>query len=96
MSRQVEREARRSRRAERRLAAERAARRRRQITIFGGLIAVALIAAVVLILLNRPQGSEDVSDIAVAPPPDASIPTNGRVMGQEGAPVHVVEWGDYQ
>jgi len=66
------------------------------MTIFGGLIAVALIAAVVLILLNRPQGSEDVSDIAAAPPPDANIPTNGRVMGQEGAAVHVVEWGDYQ
>lgn len=53
------------------------------MSIFGGLVAVALIAAVVLILLNRPQGSEDVSDIAVAPPPDASIPTNGRVMGRK-------------
>jgi len=96
MSRQVEREARRSRRAERRLAAERAARRRRQMSIFGGLVAVALIAALVLILINRPGAGEDISDIAAAAPLDAGIPTNGRVMGQEGAPVHVVEWGDYQ
>lgn len=66
------------------------------MTIFGGLIAVAVIVAVALILLNRPGGTEDVSDIAVAPPPDPSIPVSGRVMGQEGAPVHIVEWGDYQ
>jgi hypothetical protein len=40
----------------------------------------------------------DVSDSVLVLPPerDASIPRDGRVLGDSGAPVQVVEYGDFQ
>ncbi|HET8522735.1 MAG TPA: hypothetical protein VFL82_05845 [Thermomicrobiales bacterium] len=85
-----------SRRAERRLAAERAAKRRRY-TFFGGAIALAVLVAIILVVANLDKGSNsNLPAIAAAPPLDASIPTDGRTMGDPNAPVTFVEWGDYQ
>lgn len=66
------------------------------MTIFGGLVAVAVVVALVLILLNRPGGGDDVSDITIAAERDPSIPASGRILGQADAPVKVIEYGDYQ
>jgi protein-disulfide isomerase len=86
-----------SRRAERRITKQRAARQRRA-WVFGGAIALAIVAALTLILVNRGGGGN-----ASALPPvvagaaiDPSIPLNGRILGDSSAPVTVVEWGDYQ
>jgi hypothetical protein len=79
-------------RAQRRAAAEQAAQRKR-LMLLGGAIAAALIVALVLILINRPQDMG--APVLAAEPPPASIPVQGMTMGQEDAPVTVVEWGDY-
>lgn len=95
MSTESSRSERRSRRAERKLAEARA-KRRRQYSLFGGLVAVAIIVAIVLILVNRPSGGSDLPPIIAAQPLPQNIPTDGRTMGDPNAPVKVVEWGDYQ
>lgn len=95
MGAQTRREQRESRRVERKLAAERAARRRRQLTMLAGAIGIALIVAIVLIVVNRP-GGRGVGDIVAAPALAADLQPNGRTVGAANAPVHVVEYGDYQ
>ena len=79
-------------RAQRKVAAEQAARRRR-LTIAGGVIAVALIVALVAFLATQPQ--ESGPPVLAADPMSDAIPVDGMVMGPEDAPVTVVEWGDY-
>ena len=61
-------------------------------------MAVALIAVIVLIALNRPQSQagSNLPAVAAGPTPDPSIPTDGRTMGNPSAKVTVTEWGDYQ
>lgn len=81
-----------SRRGGRYAAVQRAQRRRRMLAFLGGVVAVAVIAVVALIVLNQ----DDAGEVVAAPPLEASIPTDGRVMGDPNAPVTVVEWGDYQ
>jgi protein-disulfide isomerase len=86
-----------SRRAERRITKQRAARQRRA-WLFGGTIALALVAALTLILLNRGGGgsASDLSPVVAGAAIDPAIPQSGRVLGNPNAPVTVVEWGDYQ
>lgn len=62
--------------------------------LLGGAIAVALVAVVVLIVLNRPQEAPQ-TFVAAAPLP-ATIPLDGMSMGNPDAKVQIVEWGDYQ
>jgi hypothetical protein len=65
----------------------------------GGAVAVALIAVVALILINRGSDngeSEPPLDVVVAEAFDASIPVTGQTMGNPEASVTVVEWGDFQ
>jgi protein-disulfide isomerase len=73
--------------------AERA--RRRRLYLIGGAIALALIVAGGLIWSNRDSsnlpGLREADAAALA-----NIPTDGRIIGDSDAPVHLVEYGDYQ
>jgi protein-disulfide isomerase len=82
-----------SNRERRRVEAEQAARRR-QFAWLGAAVALGLVAALVLILINRPKPA-DAPIVAAAPVP-ASLPISGTTLGNESARVSVVEWGDYQ
>jgi len=95
MSAQSRRERQVSRRAERKLAAERAARRKRQLSIVAIAIGIALVAAIVLIVVNRP-GDRGIADIKAAPALAADLQPSGRTVGAANAPVKVIEYGDYQ
>jgi protein-disulfide isomerase len=88
-------ERRRSNREQRRLAQEQQARRQRQLRLLAGVVAVAVIAAVVLIFLNRPRDTG--GDLAIiASPIPAEVAEDGRLLGDPEAPVTIVEYGDYQ
>jgi protein-disulfide isomerase len=78
----------------RRKAAQEQSDRRKQLLWLGGAVAVALVVALALILLNRPQ-SIGAPIVAAAPFPP-SIPSTGTILGAADAPVAIVEWGDYQ
>jgi protein-disulfide isomerase len=85
-----------SRRAQRVLE-ERQAKRRKIYTMFGGAAAAALILVLILVIISR----EDDGGMAAEPvtPPRATytdIPRDGRTLGDPGAPVQIVEYGDYQ
>jgi len=95
MSNQSEESRSRSRRSERRVAAEKQAKRRRQFTI-GGVAGIAIIAALALIILPQLGSSSGPGDIKVASAHPASIPANGKVLGDPNAPVKIVEYGNYQ
>ncbi|MBA3450886.1 MAG: hypothetical protein H0T18_06720 [Chloroflexia bacterium] len=59
----------------------------------GAAVAAALVVALILILVNRPQdtGAPVLAAEAMSP----EIPVEGMAMGPEDAPVTIVEWGDY-
>lgn len=80
-------------RAQVRADADRA--RKRRLYLIGGAIAVALIVAAGLIWSNRDSsnlpGLHEADAAALA-----GIPTDGRVIGDPDAPVHLIEYGDYQ
>lgn len=80
-------------RARRKAEAEQATRQRQMLWVVGAVV-VALVAAVGLILVNRPRDAG--APIVAAEPIPASIPLNGMTMGDPAAPLNVVEWGDYQ
>lgn len=84
-----------SRRAQRRWQNQRAARRRRLLAL-AGAVGVAVVVVTVLILLNRPGEVGDNPPVQAATLDYGAIPRDGRVLGDPGAPVLVVEWGDYQ
>lgn len=83
-----------SRTMQRRLVARRAARRRR-LTWAAGLGAVAVVAVVAAVAFIR-AGSDDVGRIVVPSTTLPEVPIEGRILGNPNAPVHVVEYGDYQ
>jgi protein-disulfide isomerase len=71
--------------------------RQRKLMLLGGAILIALIVVAGLIALNRSTGgSSGLPAIVAAGPIDASIPQNGRVLGDPNAPVTIVEYADYQ
>lgn len=80
-------------REQRKAAQEQGARRKHYLWL-GGAITAALVVALALILLNRPQ---DIGApiVAAAPLPE-TIPVSGTTLGAEDAPLAIVEWGDYQ
>ncbi len=79
-------------RAQRKVAEEQAARRKR-LTILGSAIGVALLIALIAFLVTRPRDAGP--PVLAAQPMSDAIPVAGMTMGAEGAPVTVVEWGDY-
>ncbi len=95
MSKQSEENQSRSRRSERKAAVEKQAKRRRQFTI-GGVAGVAILAALALIIVPQLGSSNDLGGIKVASAHPASIPSNGKVLGDPNAPVKIVEYGNYQ
>lgn len=94
-TRSVARAQRPSRRAERRIHEQRAARQRR-LWFFGGAVTIAIVAALVLILVNRDNGSSGFPAAVAAAPLDANIATDGLSIGDPNAPVTVIEYGDFQ
>lgn len=79
-------------RAQRKVAQEEAVRRQRLMTIVGGAVAIVVVALLVFFVFVRKPAAPEV---ALAEPPAEGIPVAGRTMGDPGAPVTVVEWGDY-
>lgn len=67
-----------------------AERRSRRLRMMIGVIAAAVIAAGLLIFLNRPQ-EDDTMAVAFD-----DIPSSGTVLGSTDAPVRIVEYADYQ
>ena len=93
-------EAGKGRRAEQRLsgraqrrAAQEQAERRKKLALIGSAVGVLLLAALIFFLMNRPPDIGPPIEVADALP--ASIPVDGRMMGNPDAPVTVVEWGDF-
>lgn len=82
------------RRSARKIAAEREARRKRMFAI-GGVVVLVVIVVGALIWALRRETPGNVQ-VQVAQPLPAEIPQDGRVMGNPNAPVHVVEYGDFQ
>ncbi len=85
-------------RAERRLKESQKARTRKML-FFGGALVIALVVAIGLILLNQDDGDDESANlpaIVAANSVDASIPSNGRVLGDPNAPVTLLEYSDYQ
>ncbi len=83
------------RRAQRKLEAERRARQRRLM-----LVLVPVILAVVAAGIGVWWSQRSAREVAAVQMPDVSkytsVPRDGRVLGDPNAPVHVIEWGDYQ
>lgn len=75
--------------------AEAESARRRRLALIGGAIALAVIVAGALIWTNRDSSNLPTLQVAEAAAFD-DIPTDGRVIGDPNAPVHLVEYGDYQ
>lgn len=94
MSQQQRKDRRAARIEARRRRGAKQARRTRQLTILAGAVGVALVAVLVLVLVNQPWSGDEI-DVAPAMP-DIGQPVAGRVLGDPNAPVRVVEWGDYQ
>ena len=84
-----------TRREEARKAAEREAQKRKQMMILGGIAAVAIVAVLALILVNRDDSSSGLPAVVAAPQP-LTVTTDGLTMGDAAAPITVVEYGDYQ
>lgn len=79
-------------RAQRKVAQAETVKRQRMMAVVGGIVAVALVALLLfLVFIRQPAAPE----VALADPPAENIPVAGRTMGDSGAPVTVVEWGDY-
>jgi protein-disulfide isomerase len=95
MSSQSDQDRRKNRRSARRAAAEKQAKRRRQFTI-GGVAVVAIVVALALIIVPQLGGSSGFGTIQVADAHPASLPSNGKVLGDPNAPVKIVEYGNYQ
>ncbi|HEU0114590.1 MAG TPA: DsbA family protein [Thermomicrobiales bacterium] len=82
------------RRSARKIAAEREARRKRLFAIVGTAVLVLIIVgALVWAVRRETPGNVQVQAAAALP---ADIPHDDRVMGNPKAPVHVVEYGDFQ
>lgn len=72
--------------------------KRKKLLLLSGVLAIALIVAVGLIVLSqRGDGTGGgLPALVAASPLDASIPNDGRTLGNPDAPVTIVEWADYQ
>jgi hypothetical protein len=94
-TRQEKREERVSGRAQRRIQEEQS-RKRRLYVIAGGIAAAIVLIAVIAYAASRGGDEGDGLLPVVAMASEISAPIDGRIAGEAGAPVTVVEWGDYQ
>ncbi|HET7034324.1 MAG TPA: thioredoxin domain-containing protein [Thermomicrobiaceae bacterium] len=69
-------------------------RRQSRLLIIGGVLAVALLAALGLILASH-LGGKTSNKITLAANPATNLPTSGKVLGNPQSAVKVVEWGNY-
>ena len=77
----------------RRKEAARKQGQRRKLFLIGGAVGVAALIALTLILASR---ESSLPDLVAAAELDASIPSDGRTLGDPQAPIHLIEYGDYQ
>ncbi len=84
-------------RAERRIREQRQAKMKK-LMVLGGAVLIALVVVVGLIVMTRDDEDTtgDKPEVVAATALDASIPRDGRVLGDPNAPVTLVEWADYQ
>lgn len=82
-------------RAQRRLEEQRKAKQK-QFGFIGGAILAAVIVVGILIIATRDSDSDNSSVTLPAAMLDASIPRDGRILGDPNAPVTIVEYSDYQ
>jgi protein-disulfide isomerase len=61
-----------------------------------GAIGLALVVALVLVLVNLPNGGDDLPAVVAASESHPGVPADGRSLGDPNAPVVVIEYGDYQ
>lgn len=84
-----------SRRAQRKREAERRARQRRLL-----LVIVPIVIALAAVGIGIWWSQRSAQEVAAVQMPDVSkytsVPHDGRFLGDPNAPVHVIEWGDYQ
>jgi protein-disulfide isomerase len=74
--------------------AQAAQAKRRRTIMLGAGITIALVVAIALIATNRSGANlPELQTVAAA---DTALPTNGRTIGDPVAPVHLIEYGDYQ
>ncbi len=64
--------------------------------MIGGVVIVAVVAALALIIVPRLGSSNSLGGIQVAAAHPATIPSNGKILGDPNAPVKIVEYGNYQ
>lgn len=70
-------------------------KRKRRMILIGGAVVAAVLVAAALIWSNR--DSSDLPSLQAASAADlADVPAEGRVIGDPNAPVHLIEYGDYQ
>src|SRR4051794_31322713 len=91
------REAQAQARAARQAAEAKKSKQRRLFVVLGGGLAIAIVAVAIMAAINREDGS-DAALAAVAPVSTNTTlaAQNGRSIGDESAPVVIVEYGDYQ
>lgn len=84
-------------RHEQRIAAQKRDKRNRLLKMVGGVAALAVVIVVVLVLMNMENEGQYASEPISTPPAIAAeIPRDGRTLGDPDAPVHVIEYGDFQ
>lgn len=85
-----------SRRA-RRVVQGRKAKRKQFLTRIGVAVGGALVLVLILVLVNREDAGVYANRAIILPPAlPAEVPREGRTLGNPGAPVHIVEYGDFQ
>jgi protein-disulfide isomerase len=85
-----------NRRAQR-VVQQQQAKRKRLLTYLGGAVGIALVAVLVLVLVNQ-SDSAGASDEPINPPPAQAegVPKDGLVLGSPDAPVNLIEYADFQ
>ena len=73
------------------------AQRRQRYMIVGGVIVVALVALVVAsIAFNGGEEEDPFPPVQAAQPAYENIEHEAYLLGDPDAPVHLIEWSDYQ
>jgi protein-disulfide isomerase len=99
MSDKKEREKRREQRLQEETEAERLARRKRLTQLVSGAMFLAIVAVAVVIVVGQSQtsgGDTNLEDVGLVEKQLEGIPQEGMVLGDPGAKVTLIEFGDLQ